>query len=176
MFQGRNFIMTSNVSYHKSWFAIPIISFGTLFYSLYTIYGTLLTYNKKGTRYFWIASVTGNLANIIITIIFTSSLLFLTPAIAGVVYKAILFLIVFYISRKLEPVNYEIIKMMFIILFFIVTIAIGLGVEVYSSSENISLIKLIWKIFILLTSGIILFYEDRKQLKIYTNKIIHYFN
>ena len=166
------FLMTSNRSFHTAWKAIPIIAFGALFYSLYAIYGTLLTYNKKGTKYFWIASLSGNLANIALTVWLTSRFMYLTPAIAGVLQKAIMFLIVYFISRKIEPVKYEFNKMMLIILLFVVAVAIGLAPDILILDDRLDIYRFLWKAFIFMLAGTILLYEDRLIIKTEIRKYI----
>jgi len=168
------FLMTSNNSFNPAWKAIPIIAFGTLFNSLYNTYGILLFYSIKGTRYIWIASLSGNLTNIAFTLWFTSQLLFLTPAIAGVLHKVIMFLIVYSISRKIEPVNYELYKMMLIILLFVVAVAIGLAPEIIMPNEHLSIYLFLWKALILIIASTILFYVDRATIKTIIVKYIYY--
>jgi O-antigen/teichoic acid export membrane protein len=159
------YLMTSGDNFNAAWNAIPIIALGALFYSLYTIYGTLLFYNVKGTRFIWIASFSGNFVNILFTYWFTEQYTYLTPAIAGVVYKAIMFIIVYYISRKIEPVKYELGKMLMIILLFIVFSAIGLAPDIMMSDQHLSLNLFMWKVFVFIMASILLLYEDRKNLK-----------
>lgn len=166
------FLMTSNRSFHTAWKAIPIIALGSLFFSLYATYGTLLTYNKKGTKYFWIASLSGNLANIAFTVWLTTKFMYLTPAIAGVLQKAIMFLIVYYISRKLEPVKYEFNKMMLIILLFIVSVSIGLAPDIFIPNDHLDIYRFLWKTMIFMFAATILLYEDRLTIKTEIRKYI----
>ena len=166
------FFMTSNTNFHIAWRAIPIIAFGALFYSLYNTYSNLLFYNIKGTRYIWIASLSGNLANIAITVWLTSRFMYLMPAIAGVIQKAIMFLIVFYISRKLEPVKYELQKMMLIILLFIFATTIGLAPDIIMPNEHLNIYWFFWKTLIFIIAGTILLYDDRIIMKTLIMKYI----
>lgn len=158
------YFMTSSDNFNSAWKAIPLIAFGSLFYSLYTTYGTLLFYNIKGTRYIWIASLSGNIANIAFTVWLTSQFKYLTPAIAGVFQKIIMFLIVYYLSRKLEPVKYELKKMFLIILLFIFASLIGLAPDIIQQNEKLNILSFLWKAAIFLIASIILLYEDRSKI------------
>jgi len=166
------FIMTSGDNFNTAWKAIPIIAFGSLFHSLYITYVTLLFYNIKGTRYIWIASLSGNLANIAITVWLTSQLKYLAPAIAGVFQKIIMFLIVYYLSRKLEPVKYELKKMFLIILLFIFASIIGLAPDIIQQNEKLNILNIFWKAAIFLIASIILLYEDRFKIMTLVKKFI----
>jgi O-antigen/teichoic acid export membrane protein len=154
------YIMTSKPEYYPSWIAIPIIALSILFSFLYSTYGTLLFYNIKGTRYIWIASMSGNIANIFFTVYFTKFFTFVTPAIALVIQRAIMFLLVFFISRKIEPVKFQIRNMIKIILASFFFTSIGISPDLYLKEEEINLYFVEWKIFILFLAMFFLLRKD----------------
>lgn len=158
------YLMTNGNEFNTSWYAIPIIAFGALFYSLYNIYGTLLFYNIKGTRYIWIASFAGNFTNILFTFFYTESYTYLTPAIASVIYKAIMFMIVYFISRRIEPVKYELGKMILIIILFIVSSIVGLAPDLILLNEKLSWVLFLWKLIVLIIASVILLFEDKEKI------------
>ncbi len=165
-------IMTSNIVFHKAWKAIPIIILGALFQNLYISYSNLVFYHRKATRFIWIASLSGNLVHIIFSVWFTSMFIYFTPAIAGVLQRVIMFILVFRISRRFEPVKYELNKMMLIILLFVVAVAIGLAPDILVPKERLDLFRFIWKAFVFMLATTILLYEDRYIIKTQITKYI----
>ncbi|PKO98498.1 MAG: hypothetical protein CVU13_10090 [Bacteroidetes bacterium HGW-Bacteroidetes-8] len=157
-------LMTSKPEYYPSWRAIPILALAVLFSFLYTAYGTLLFYNIKGTRFIWIASVSGNLTNIGFTLYFTTILTYLTPAIALVIQRVIMFIIVFTISRIIEPVKYELNKMLITILVFIVLSCLGLMPHLLTKFDGINLYFIGWKILVVFLAAFILLRKDRRLI------------
>lgn len=158
------YLMTSKPEYYPSWKAIPLIAYSVLFSFLYSTYGTLLFYNIKGTRYIWIASISGNMANIGFTIYFTKLFSFLTPAIALVIQRAIMFLMVYIISRKIEPVNFELKKMLLIILCFVFFVAVGIGPSLYFITQELNLALISWKVLVFIIAALVLLYKDRQAI------------
>lgn len=154
------YLMTSNAEYYPSWKAIPIIALSTLFSFLYGTYVTLLFYNVIATRYIWIASMTGNITNIGFTVYFTDKFSFLTPAIALVIQRSIMFLIVYFISRIKQPVNYNLRTMLLTIFIFIVLTLIGIFPDFYNQKLGLSFPLLAWKLFVILIAAFLLLRKD----------------
>lgn len=76
-----------------------------------------LFYNTKATKLIFIASVSGSLINVIFSTFFTEKFDLFTPAIAIVLQWVIVSAIVIILSRKIEPVDFKLKKMIFYVFF-----------------------------------------------------------
>ena len=157
-------LMTSNEMFYIAWIAIPIIVLAALINSLYIFYGNTLFYNKKGTKYIWMASLSGNIVNVFICIFLTSYFDFVTPAIALVIQRTITAVVIYFISRKIEPVDFELFKMLGIIFLFICATSIGLSFDILYPNSGINIMNILFKIIVAVIAVTILFYEDRSVI------------
>jgi len=163
-------LMTSDMVYFQSWKAIPIITLSSLFSFMYGTYVTLLFYSVKGTRFIWVASITGNLLNIAFMIYFATRFDYLAPAIALVVQRFVMFIIVYFISRKYEKVAFELFTMLFIILFYSIIVVIGILPDILFQPSGLNLPVLGWKLMIVILTWFILLHNNRKMLFSFLSK------
>ena len=97
--------------YLIAWTLIPIMLVAYQVKSVYLFYVNTLFYNTKSTKYIFISSVSGNLVNILVSTGFTRTLGLITPAIAILIQWVITSSIVILLSRRVEPVNFKLSKM-----------------------------------------------------------------
>lgn len=157
------YIMTAKPEYYDAWHAVPIIALSVVIGFLYSIYGTLLFYNINGTKYVWIASLSGNLFNILFTVKFTDYFSYVTPALALVIQKIVMFLLVYYLSRVIEPVRFELRKFFLILFSFMVFVVLGLMpgfLQISSLFEG--MFNVFWKAFIWLVACSALLWRDKQ--------------
>ncbi|MHB1484455.1 MAG: lipopolysaccharide biosynthesis protein [Saccharofermentanales bacterium] len=159
--------MTSSIKYHIAWRIIPLICFASLFQFIYIIYSNTLFYNKKATKFLWIISFSGNIIHIIFSIMFTKKFDYLTPAYAMILQKIIMAAFAYFLSKKKEPIDLKISK---ILLKTIVIITISV-ILLYNDWININNLfngrMLILKIILYLV--IIFAFLFEYQEKIITN-------
>jgi O-antigen/teichoic acid export membrane protein len=158
-------IMTSP-SYLLAWTVVPIMLIAYQIRGIYLFYVNTLFYNKKATRFIFIATLSGNVISILLSVLLTKQLGILTPGIVLIIEKSITTAIVVFFSRKFEPVDFKLTKMITYIVILTVGIGIGLVYDIQFPNSNINLFNTFYKILVFLLISIILMKSDYQLIKV----------
>lgn len=152
-------------SYLNAWLIIPIMLVAYQLRSIYLFYVNTLFYNTKSTRFIFIASVTGSLVNIITMSSFTKSLGLFAPAVALFAQQLVVVIIVIFLSRRLEPVDFKLNNMIIYILSMILTMLVGQFYDFMNPTAGVSLMNVLFKLIVLIIFSLLLFKKDVPKIK-----------
>jgi len=150
-----------NESYLSAWTVIPVMLISCQISGIYYFYVNTLFYNKKAVRYIFLATLSGNLLSIFLSIGLTERLGMMTPAVVLVIEKTLTTTIVYFMSKKFEPVDFKIINMVVYVLVFLGVSGLGLIFDIIHPVGPIRFLVVIYKIIIF---GIATFFLMRKDL------------
>lgn len=161
-------------SYLNAWMIIPIMLVAYQLRSIYLFYVNTLFYNTKSTRFIFIASVTGSLVNIFTMSSFTKSLGLFAPAVALFAQQFVVVIIVIFLSRRLEPVDFKLNNMILYIIIMILAMLIGQFYDFSNPTSEISIINILYKAVILIIVTFLILYRDlpiiKEQVKLSVGK------
>lgn len=103
-------IMTAE-NYFNGWKVIPFLSFAFVFNGIYYFFVNPLFYNKRGVKFIAIGTFSGAFLNLILNVVFIPKLVEVGAALASLISMIASCVIVYFISRKIEKVNFNIIKL-----------------------------------------------------------------
>lgn len=152
-------------SYLSSWIIIPIMLIAYQIRAIYFFYVNTLFFNTKTTRFIFIASVTGSVVNIVVSSSLTSVIGLFAPAIALLVQQVIVAVIVVFLSKKLEPVDFKLNKMVIYIVVMIVTILAGQFYDFLNPTGPISILNILYKLGILGIFVVVILYKEFPMIK-----------
>ncbi|GAA0758176.1 lipopolysaccharide biosynthesis protein [Clostridium sartagoforme] len=123
LFGPEIFKLVVNIRYYEGWKVIPFISFAFVFNGIYYFFVNPLFYNKKGVKYIAIGTFTGALLNSIFNIIMIPKMGEVGAAIASLLSMAISCVLVYFISKRIEPLKFNILKMLlFPVVFLLISL------------------------------------------------------
>lgn len=160
-------------SYLNAWMIIPIMLVAYQLKSIYLFYVNTLFYNTKSTRFIFIASVTGSLINILVMSSLTKVLGLFAPAVALLAQQIIVVMIVIFLSRRLEPVDFKLHKMIGYIVIMIITMLVGQFYDFMNPTGVISIINLLYKLIVLLIFTFIILYSEIPMLKMKIKNVVN---
>ncbi len=139
-------------AYSDGWKVIPLLSFSFVFNGIYYFYVNPLFYNKKGVKFIALGTFTGAILNSILNIIFIPKYSMMGAALASLIAMLVSCLLVYLISKKIEPIKLSIIRLIFIsgiflcismLSFVIVGVSFGMSILIKSMIVLILLLGLI---------------------------------
>jgi O-antigen/teichoic acid export membrane protein len=163
LFSQEVVILMTNDNYMLSWKIIPILVVGFSIKSMYYFYVNIVLFYKQAARKLFIATIAGSIADIILAYILVPYFGMYGSAIAFVLAKLIIIIIVVYLSKLYDDVGYRIIKMLSIIIPSLLFMIVGLYFS-YTKYETVfSPINLAYKMVILIVY-VLFIYVSNKQI------------
>lgn len=151
--------------YLMTWIIIPVMLIAYQIKGVYMFYGNTLFYNKRASKFIFIATIIGNTLSIGLSIILTKPLGIMAPASILIIEKSVTTAIVIYLSRKFEPIEFKLNKMLYYLVVLILSSGIGLVYNYSHPLNQINAMNVIYKIAILALVVTILMRKDFKHLK-----------
>lgn len=156
------FMVSKN--FRDGWKVIPFLSFAYVFNGIYYFAVNPLFYNKKGTKYVPIGTFTGAILNTILNFILVPKYNMIGASLASMISMIVASLLVFYISYKIEPLDFRYIKM-YVTAFVFFAVSLFPFIKVSINYYIIFAIKTILIIFVLIYLSTS-YKEEYKKLKI----------
>lgn len=153
------------IDYLPVWTLIPIMVVAYQFKSIYLFYVNTLFYNTKSTKYIFIGSVSGSFINILVSALLTSKLGLITPAFATLAQWMVTAAIVIVLSRVIEPVNFNLRRMLFLVLQMIFVLVIGHIFDFRNPTGDLSIINIFYKIIVYVIFTFIVLYREFPEIK-----------
>ena len=151
--------------YLEGWKIIPTLVFAYVFNGIYYFFVNPLFYSKKGVKYIAIGTFTAAILNSVFNIVFIPIWGSIGAALASLMANIIACLLIYFISKKLEPLKFNVIKM-----FSIVAVFYGLALCTFVFERFSMPIAFLIKLTI--TIGIIVIYALNNLKE--TKKIFNY--
>lgn len=126
LFSQEAVILMTNKTYVLSWTVIPIFVIAYSIKSVYYFYVNILFYYKDASRKLFIATITGSLADILLSYYLVPKYGMYGAACSFLIAKVIVVSIVVAISKKYEDIGYRVAKMLKIIVPSLLFMAFGL--------------------------------------------------
>ncbi len=123
-------IIFASSEYYDAWSVIPLFIFVQLITFIYYSHVQTLMYNVKISKYTAVCSITGLLTNVVLSLLLITPLGIYGIAVAQLVSKIILSIIVVLLSNHAEKVDFGLRKM----IFSLFTAAVFIGVSVWLTS------------------------------------------
>ncbi|MFU7516434.1 lipopolysaccharide biosynthesis protein [Clostridium sp. HCS.1] len=101
-------------AYSEGWKVIPLLSFSFVFNGIYYFYVNPLFYNKKGVKYIAIGTFTGAILNSLLNIVLIPKFSMMGAALASLIAMILSCILVYLISKRIEPIRFNIVKLFFI--------------------------------------------------------------
>lgn len=159
-------------SYTMAWIVIPVLMVAYQIRGIYLFYVNTLFYNKKASRFIFIATLSGNIISIILSALLTSRFGTMTPAIVMVFEKTVTTTIVILMSRKFEPVDFKLNKLIMYVLILTSSTAIGLIFDIQDPVGNPSVLNIVYKGAIFLIVAVALIRKEFVYIKGYLEKVL----
>lgn len=119
LFGPEIFKLVVNERYYEGWKVIPFISFAFVFNGIYYFFVNPLFYNKRGIKFIAIGTFSGALLNSILNVLLIPYFGGIGAGIASLLSMIISCILVYFISKKIEPLKFNIIKMFSIAFLFL---------------------------------------------------------
>jgi len=132
---------------------------------VYLFYVNTLFYNKRATRYIFIATLSGNIISIVLSSLLTERFGLMTPAIVLIIEKTVTTTIVVKLSRVIEPVDFRLRRMIMYTNILIVAIFTGLIFDIQNPTGNMTLMNIAYKALVLVVVGVLLMRKDFRRIK-----------
>lgn len=157
--------MMTTSSYHLSWIIVPTLAIAYLFKGIYYFYANTLFYNKKATRFIFIATISGSMFNILISALLTPLLGLMAPACSVFLEKALTCIVVIIMSRLIEPVDFNLMRMILYILITVFAVFIGLTLDFNMPEREISALAIVLKAAVVISMILVFFARDAYRIK-----------
>lgn len=157
-------IMTS-VDFHEAWRVMPILVAGFSIKSIYYFYvAQCLFYPRTSSRVF-IASMSGSLANVVLSFIIVPVMGMYGSAIAYCSSHLICTSLVVFLNRKNADIGYNLFKMVRTVAIALLFICIGILPGFFLVGDKWSWPFILYKLFICLIYLIYLFFSNRRSIR-----------
>lgn len=153
------------IDYLPAWTLIPIMVVAYQFKSIYLFYVNTLFYNTKSTKYIFIASVSGSLFNILVSASLTNTLGLITPAFATLAQWLVTAAIVIVLSRMIEPVNFNLRRMIFLVLQMVIVLGVGQVFDFRNPTGDLSLLNILYKVIVYMVFLFVVLYREFPEIK-----------
>ena len=118
LFGPEIFIILAGPEYRSGWRSIPFLSFAFVFNGIYYFFVNPLFYNKRGVKFIAIGTFIGAIMNCILNYLLIPRFADVGAGLASLISTIISCTIVYYISIRIEKLNFNIIKMYSIAIIF----------------------------------------------------------
>ncbi|TGY41467.1 hypothetical protein E5347_12105 [Clostridium sartagoforme] len=145
LFGPEIFKIMASEAYYEGWKVIPMLSFSFVFNGIYYFYVNPLFYNKKGVKFIALGTFTGAILNSLLNMLFIPKYSMMGASLASLISMIISCLLVYFISKKIEPIKLSIVKLFLISGVFLIVSMLSFVIIGFS----------FWK-SVLIKSGIVL--------------------
>lgn len=156
-------IMTSD-KYVMAWTVIPILVVGYSVKSIYYFYVNILFYYKSLAKKIFLSTLAGSFADIILAFILIKFLGMYGAALAFLLAKIIVVLIVYLLAKGYNTVGYNIINMSKIIVTSLIFMGVGLIFSYNIYLTSFSFLNFFYKIFILFMYALYLYVKNKNYI------------
>lgn len=164
LFSPEVLMLMTTESYHMAWTVIPILVIAFSVKSIYYFYINILFYYKEASNKIFISTVTGSFADIILASILAKHYGMYGAALAFLVAKVIVVLLVVAMSKKYNDIGYKIVDMLKIIIPSLLFMGIGLCFSYTKFLVTFSWINLAYKITIFFVYLIYIYFTNKKTI------------
>lgn len=160
-----NLMVSKN--FREGWMVVPFIAFAYVFNGIYYFFANPLFYNKKGTKYIVIGTVSSAIMNIIFNLLLVPQYGMIGSSLASTISSFVVSILILYISIKIEKINFKYLKIYFItFVFFILSMVSFLKTQM--NIYTFFIVKLLIIVFVFM----FIFYKYKNEcIKLY-EKII----
>lgn len=152
-------------AYSEGWKVIPLLSFSFVFNGIYYFYVNPLFYNKKGVKFIAIGTFTGAILNSLLNILLIPKFSMMGSALASLISMMLSCILVYLISKKIEPIRLNILKLFFFVAVFLAISMLSFVIVGFSFWKSI-LIKSIIILIILLLLMFVYRNDFKKYMKL----------
>lgn len=157
-------IMTAP-AFADAWRVIPVLTIAHQIGGIYLFYVNTLFYNKQGTKFIFLVSVSGSLVGICLNVLLVRDLGIMAPALALVGQNMVTAAMVVLLSRSIERVNFKLGAASGYVALLLALLVLGLGCEYgWVSLSSCSLTGLLFRIGIFILAAAFLFARDWRQI------------
>ena len=160
LFSHEVVILMTNDNYMMAWTAIPILVIGFSIKSIYYFYVNIIMFYKQAAKLF-IATITGSLMDIVLAFILVPSFGMYGSAVAFVLAKTVIVIIVVYLSKSYDDVGYRV-KMLSIIVPSLLFMIAGLYFSYTEYVTVFCLSNLSYKILVLIAYVSFIYLSNKK--------------
>jgi len=159
LFGPEIFKIMVNEAYYSGWIVIPFLSFSFVFNGIYYFFVNPLFFNKKGVKFIAIGTFTGAILNCILNAILIPKFDIIGASIASLLASVLSCSLIYYISRKIEPIEFNIIKLFSISFIFLI-----IGMSSFLLTDLSFWISILIKVLIVVIVFLILFIIYKKDI------------
>lgn len=158
-------ILMTNSEYVLTWTVIPILIFAFSVKSIYFFYVNVLFYYKQASRYIFLATLTGSLINVSISFLLIPKFDMYGAALAFVIAKIIVVIIVIILSLRFDNIGYKLRKMIMLVMLNAAFCAVGLYFSYTKYLTVFNLYNFMYKILVFTVYTVLILFTFRKQIK-----------
>lgn len=147
--------------YYEGWKVIPFMSFAFVFNGMYYFFVNPLFYNKKGVKYIAIGTFSGAILNMILNLALIPKLGGVGAGLASLLSMMVSCILVYFISKAIEPLKFNIIKMFGVVIIFLVISFIPFALTGLNFWMNI-LVKILIVLVVIIVVAILRLEEIKK--------------
>lgn len=162
LFSQEIVILMTNESYVMAWTVIPILVVGFSIKSIYYFFVNIVMYYKEAANKLFLSTITGSLFDILFSYLLIPKYGMYGAAMAFVLGKIIVVLIVVIISRQFDDIGYKVSKMLTIILPSLTFMAIGLYFSYTNFTTEFNILNFLYKLFVLSMYILYIFFTNKK--------------
>lgn len=163
------FLMTSS-NFILAWTVIPILVIAYSIKSLYYFFVNILFYYKSLTKKVFISTLVGSFSDILLAIFLIPKYGMYGAALAFLIAKIIVVIIVYFMARQNNDVGFNIWKMLKIICLSLAFMLIGLYFSYVYFVDTVNIYNLLYKFIILFVYISLIYYLYRNSINTYINK------
>lgn len=165
LFGPEIFKLVVNERYYEGWKVIPFISFAFVFNGIYYFFVNPLFYNKRGIKFIAIGTFSGALLNSILNALLIPYFGGIGAGIASLISMIISCILVYFISKKIEPLKFNIIKM-----FSIAFLFLFISLAAFKIPNDILIISILIKICVVIIVLLVMVGINYKEIsQLYNN-------
>lgn len=168
LFSQEVIILMTNEKYIMAWTTIPILVMAFSVKSVYYFYINILFYYKDAARKIFIATITGSVADIMISFVLVPRYGMYGASVSFLIAKIIVVSIVVVMSKKHDDIGYKIIDMLKIIIPSLLFMGLGLYFSYTKYMMVFSFVNLLYKFTVLVVYLGFIYFTNRKMI----NKIL----
>jgi len=159
------FIMT-NENYLMAWTVVPILVIAFSIKSIYYFYINLMFYYKEATKKIFISTLIGSFMDIFLSFILIPYYGMYGAAVAFLIAKAIIVIIVLVFSRKYNTVGYKIGNMLKVVLTSLIFMGIGLYFSLTRYMVEFNWLNVFYKFIVLFIYLAYIYIINHKVIKV----------
>lgn len=165
LFTQEAVLIFANHRYIMAWTVVPLMLVTHIIKTMYYFHINILLYDKKASKYVFLATLSGSILNIIFSALLIPKFDMYGSAVGDIISIVVRVIIITYLSYKFNDIGYKLWDFIKYILIFIIFIAVGL---IFSYTKYVSVFNIynfIYKVAIFLLYTLIAFFALRKNLE-----------